>query len=61
MEKDIVIRIGKMPDGAGRQKADLINDTVDKIYKYYLEKDGEKIAKKKAAEARERMIKSITG
>tara|TARA_R100001591_G_scaffold117993_1_gene139003 strand:- start:19173 stop:20333 length:1161 start_codon:yes stop_codon:yes gene_type:complete len=61
MEKDVILRIGKMPDDAGRQKADLINDTVDKIYKYYLEKDGEEIAKQKAAEARERMIKSITG
>ena len=61
MEKDVILRIGKMPDDAGRQKADIINDTVEQIYQYYLEKDGEEVAKQKAAEARERMIKSITG
>lgn len=61
MEKDVILRIGKMPDDAGRQKADIINDTVEQIYQYYLEKDGEEVARQKAAEARERMIKSITG
>jgi hypothetical protein len=61
MEDDAISRITKMPQDAGRQKSDIINDAVDKIYKYYLDKEGEAVARAKAAEARNRMIKSITG
>lgn len=59
MEADALSRILELPEDAGSRKNDIINDMHEKIYKYYLEKEGEEKARQKAAEAKDRIVAEI--